>query len=137
MCAIKLCREVITCTDIQIIMRREIFPSSLKRLKNDRTVLGFFSGDKVINVVSLFSCQSYLKRFGYMDTLKRSGFQSMVSTSKAVKRMQRQMGLEETGELDQSTLAAMKQPRCGVPDVANYKTFDGDLKWDHNDVTYR
>uniref|UniRef100_A0A671YV29 Matrix metalloproteinase-9 n=1 Tax=Sparus aurata TaxID=8175 RepID=A0A671YV29_SPAAU len=80
---------------------------------------------------------SYLKRFGYMDTLKRSGFQSMVSTSKAVKRMQRQMGLEETGELDQSTLAAMKKPRCGVPDVANYKTFDGDLKWDHNDVTYR
>uniref|UniRef100_A0A671YT93 Matrix metalloproteinase-9 n=1 Tax=Sparus aurata TaxID=8175 RepID=A0A671YT93_SPAAU len=96
-----------------------------------------FSMDKVINVVSLFSCQSYLKRFGYMDTLKRSGFQSMVSTSKAVKRMQRQMGLEETGELDQSTLAAMKKPRCGVPDVANYKTFDGDLKWDHNDVTYR
>uniref|UniRef100_A0A671YV60 Matrix metalloproteinase-9 n=1 Tax=Sparus aurata TaxID=8175 RepID=A0A671YV60_SPAAU len=78
-----------------------------------------------------------IELFGYMDTLKRSGFQSMVSTSKAVKRMQRQMGLEETGELDQSTLAAMKKPRCGVPDVANYKTFDGDLKWDHNDVTYR
>lgn len=93
--------------------------------------------DKVINVVSLFSCQNYLKRYGYIDTLKRSGFQSMVSTSKAVKRMQRQMGLEETGELDQSTLAVMKKPRCGVPDVANYKTFDGDLKWDHNDVTYR
>lgn len=47
------------------------------------------------------------------------------------------MGLEETGELDQPTLLAMKQPRCGVPDVANYKTFDGDLKWDHNDITYR
>ncbi|MEQ2212608.1 hypothetical protein XENOCAPTIV_002311 [Xenoophorus captivus] len=61
----------------------------------------------------------------------------MVSTSKALKRMQRQMGLEETGELDKKTLEAMKHPRCGVPDVANYKTFDGDLKWDHNDVTYR
>ena len=72
-----------------------------------------------------------------METLQRSGFQSMVSTAKALKRMQRQMGLEETGELDKSTLEAMKRPRCGVPDVGNYKTFDGDLKWDHNDITYR
>lgn len=72
-----------------------------------------------------------------MDTLTRSGFQSMVSTSKALKRMQRQMGMEETGELDKSTLEAMKRPRCGVPDVANYKTFEGDLKWDHQEVTYR
>lgn len=72
-----------------------------------------------------------------MDSLQRSGFQSMVSTSKALKRMQRQMGLEETGQLDKATIEAMKQPRCGVTDVANYKTFDGDLKWDHHDVTYR
>lgn len=72
-----------------------------------------------------------------MDTMKRSGFQSMVSTAKALKAMQKQMGLEETGELDKPTIEAMKRPRCGVPDVGNYKTFDGDLKWDHHDVTYR
>lgn len=102
-----------------------------------KSVFVTFPGDVIKNMTDTELAESYLKRFGYMDTLKRSGFQSMVSTSKAVKRMQRQMGLEETGELDQSTLAAMKQPRCGVPDVANYKTFDGDLKWDHNDVTYR
>lgn len=81
--------------------------------------------------------ESYLQRFGYMETLHRSGFQSMVSTAKALKRMQRQMGLEETGELDQPTLNAMRQPRCGVPDVGNYKTFEGDLKWDHHEITYR
>lgn len=81
--------------------------------------------------------QSYLKKFGYMDTVHRSGFQSITSTDKALKRLQRQLGLEETGQLNKQTLDAMKQPRCGVPDVANYKTFDGDLKWDHNDVTYR
>lgn len=85
----------------------------------------------------MFSCQGYLKKFGYMETLHRSGFESLASTSKALKRMQRQMGLEETGELDKPTVEAMKRPRCGVPDVANYKTFDGDLKWDHQDVTYR
>lgn len=72
-----------------------------------------------------------------MNTVQRSGFQSMASTDKALKRMQRQLGLEETGQLNKQTLDAMKQPRCGVPDVANYKTFDEDLKWDHNDVTYR
>lgn len=85
----------------------------------------------------MFLCQSYLKKFGYMETLHRSGLESMASTSKALKKMQRQMGLEETGKLDKPTLEAMKQPRCGVPDVANYQTFDGDLKWDHHDVTYR
>lgn len=81
--------------------------------------------------------QSYLKKFGYMQTLQRSGFESMASTTKALKRMQKQLGLNETGELDKATVDAMKQPRCGVPDVANYQTFVGDPKWDHQDVTYR
>lgn len=82
-------------------------------------------------------CQSYLKKFGYMETLHRSGFESMASTTKALKRMQKQLGLNETGELDEATVDAMKRPRCGVPDVANYKTFEGDLKWENQDVTYR
>lgn len=85
----------------------------------------------------MFSCKNYLQRFGYLNRQHRSGFQSILSTSKALKRMQRQMGLQETGELDKATLQAMKQPRCGVPDVANYQTFEGDLKWDHQDITYR
>lgn len=90
-----------------------------------------------MNVFSHVLFQNYLKRFGYIESLQRSDFQSMVSTSKALKRMQRQMGLEESGELDKATLDAMKQPRCGVHDVADYKTFDGELKWDHHDITYR
>uniref|UniRef100_A0A087X717 Matrix metalloproteinase-9 n=2 Tax=Poecilia formosa TaxID=48698 RepID=A0A087X717_POEFO len=102
-----------------------------------KSVFVTFPGDVIKNVTDVELAESYLKRFGYMETEQRSGFQSMVSTAKALKRMQRQMGLEETGELDKPTLKAMKRPRCGVPDVANYKTFDGDLKWDHTDVTYR
>lgn len=74
---------------------------------------------------------------GYIDVQRRSRSDGMISTSKALRKMQKQLGLEETGELDKATLEAMKQPRCGVPDVANYATFDGDLKWDHNDITYR
>lgn len=102
-----------------------------------KSVFVTFPGDIIKNMTDMELAESYLNRFGYIDRLHRSGFQSMVSTSKALKRMQRQMGLEETGELDKPTLDAMKQPRCGVPDVANYRTFDGDLKWDHHDITYR
>uniref|UniRef100_A0A8C9XRG7 Matrix metalloproteinase-9 n=1 Tax=Sander lucioperca TaxID=283035 RepID=A0A8C9XRG7_SANLU len=102
-----------------------------------KSVFVTFPGDIIKNMTDMELAEGYLKKFGYIETLHRSGFQSMVSTSKALKRMQRQMGLEETGELDESTLDAMKRPRCGVPDVANYQTFDGDLKWDHRDVTYR
>nr|XP_020476317.1 matrix metalloproteinase-9 [Monopterus albus] len=97
-----------------------------------------FPGDIIKNMTDVELAESYLKKFGYLETQQhRSGFQSMVSTEKALKMMQRQMGLEETGKLDKSTLEAMKQPRCGVPDVANYQTFAGDLKWDHHDITYR
>lgn len=91
----------------------------------------------LISVVFCLSCQNYLKKFGYIDIQRRSGLDSVISTSKALMKMQKQLGLKETGELDKPTLEAMKQPRCGVPDVANYATFEGDLKWDHNDITYR
>ncbi|XP_034028173.1 matrix metalloproteinase-9 [Thalassophryne amazonica] len=96
-----------------------------------------FPGDIIKTMSDTELAESYLNKFGYTKTLHRSGFQSIVSMSKALKRMQRQMGLEETGLLDTPTLEAMKKPRCGVPDVANYKTFDGDLKWDHQNITYR
>uniref|UniRef100_A0A668A9G8 Matrix metalloproteinase-9 n=1 Tax=Myripristis murdjan TaxID=586833 RepID=A0A668A9G8_9TELE len=102
-----------------------------------KSVMVKFPGDVLKNMTDMELAESYLQRFGYMKTLHRSGFQSMVSTAKALKRMQRQMGLEETGQLDKPTLEAMRHPRCGVPDVRDYKTFEGDLKWDHNDITYR
>uniref|UniRef100_A0A8C0AR02 Matrix metallopeptidase 9 n=1 Tax=Buteo japonicus TaxID=224669 RepID=A0A8C0AR02_9AVES len=58
-----------------------------------------------------------------------------VSLTKALRKMQKQLGLEETGELDAGTLEAMRAPRCGVPDVGTFLTFEGDLKWDHMDLT--
>lgn len=91
----------------------------------------------LISVVFCLSCQNYLKKFGYIDIQRRSGLESVISTTKALKKLQKQLGLEETGGLDKPTLEAMQQPRCGVPDVGNYATFEGDLKWDHNDITYR
>ncbi|XP_014835540.1 PREDICTED: matrix metalloproteinase-9-like [Poecilia mexicana] len=72
-----------------------------------------------------------------MRTEQHGDFKSKVSIAKALKMMQRQMGLKETGKLDKPTLNAMKRPRCGVPDVANYLVAGGIHKWDHNDITYR
>ncbi|KAJ8393546.1 hypothetical protein AAFF_G00060190 [Aldrovandia affinis] len=102
-----------------------------------KSVFVTFPGDILKNRSDAEIADDYLKRFGYMTVQHRSGFLPSVSMSKTLKRLQRQLGLEETGQLDRSTISAMKQPRCGVPDVRNYQTFQGDLKWDHNDITYR
>ncbi|KAJ8265837.1 hypothetical protein COCON_G00149360 [Conger conger] len=102
-----------------------------------KSVFVTFPGDILKNRTDAEMADDYLRRFGYMNVQHRSGLLPAMSTSKALKRLQRQLGLEETGQLDQPTVTAMKQPRCGVPDIRNYQTFAGDLKWDHNDVTYR
>lgn len=81
--------------------------------------------------------QSYLLRFGYTTEREAKTGSKHVSLAGALRRMQKQLGLQETGELDASTLEAMRAPRCGVPDVGTFLTFEGDLKWDHTDLTYR
>ncbi|KAG5282130.1 hypothetical protein AALO_G00052560 [Alosa alosa] len=102
-----------------------------------KSVFVEFPGDTIRNLTNAELAEKYLERYGYMNVLHKSGLQPAVSASKALIRMQRQMGLEETGRLDESTINAMKQPRCGVVDVRNYQTFEGDLKWNNKDVTYR
>ncbi|XP_044522304.1 matrix metalloproteinase-26 [Gracilinanus agilis] len=44
--------------------------------------------------------------------------------------------LEETGWLDEPTKALIRQPRCGVPDIADYSFFPGSPKIERNHVTY-
>ncbi|KAJ8258066.1 hypothetical protein GJAV_G00192790 [Gymnothorax javanicus] len=95
-----------------------------------------FPGDILKNTTDTELAVNYLRKFGYMNMQHRSGLPAM-SMSKALRKLQQQLGLDETGQLDPPTIDAMKKPRCGVPDVQNYQTFEGDLKWDHNDITYR
>uniref|UniRef100_A0A673N5T9 Matrix metalloproteinase-9-like n=1 Tax=Sinocyclocheilus rhinocerous TaxID=307959 RepID=A0A673N5T9_9TELE len=102
-----------------------------------KSVYVTFPADVIKNMTDTQLADEYLKRYGYIDVLQKSGLQAVVSTSKALQKLQKQLGLEETGSLDQPTIDAMKQPRCGVPDIRSYQTFAGDLKWDHKDVTYR
>ncbi|XP_065422474.1 matrix metalloproteinase-9 isoform X5 [Chrysemys picta bellii] len=95
-----------------------------------------FPGELVSNRTDLQLAESYLLRFGYMASEGQTRSRQL-SMGKALRRMQKKLGLQETGELDASTMEAMRAPRCGVPDVGSFLTFEGDLKWDHNDLTYR
>ncbi|XP_064440040.1 matrix metalloproteinase-20, partial [Mirounga angustirostris] len=56
---------------------------------------------------------------------------------KKIKELQAFFGLRVTGRLDQPTMDVIKRPRCGVPDVANYRLFPGEPKWKKNTLTYR
>ena len=59
------------------------------------------------------------------------------STVKMIKELQEFFGLRVTGKLDQATMDVIKRPRCGVPDVADYRLFPGEPKWKKNTLTYR
>ncbi|XP_077532600.1 matrix metalloproteinase-2-like isoform X2 [Haemaphysalis longicornis] len=90
---------------------------------------------------------NFLERFGYMGDTSRNavlpsdnlrteqGFRS------ALKRMQRFAGLSPTGKLDEATMAMMKRPRCGVPDVIGHAervrryALQG-AKWDKTELTW-
>uniref|UniRef100_A0A8D0BZ65 Peptidase metallopeptidase domain-containing protein n=1 Tax=Salvator merianae TaxID=96440 RepID=A0A8D0BZ65_SALMN len=63
--------------------------------------------------------------------------QDDVSMTEKLKEMQRFFGLQETGKADAETLAVMKKPRCGVPDLQPFILTEGNLKWPRNNITYR
>ncbi|XP_076000895.1 matrix metalloproteinase-20 [Genypterus blacodes] len=60
---------------------------------------------------------------------------SWPSFTSKVKDMQIFFGLNATGELDSGTLEVMKSPRCGVPDVEEYRHTQGS-RWNKNVLTY-
>lgn len=58
-----------------------------------------------------------------------------------IKLFQKFYSLEATGELDDATIRKMKQPRCGLPDIAATRKFSkfslADTKWLKTDLTWR
>ncbi|XP_073414460.1 macrophage metalloelastase-like isoform X2 [Dendrobates tinctorius] len=51
--------------------------------------------------------------------------------------MQRFFRMKVTGQLDTNTMNMMNAPRCGMPDVAEFSTFNGRPRWQTNSITYR
>jgi matrix metalloproteinase-14 (membrane-inserted) len=62
----------------------------------------------------------YFMTYGYMSEETRGKPMDMESQEmkKMVKEFQQNMGLEESGALNEETMTAMNMPRCGVPDTA-------------------
>ncbi|XP_010640355.1 interstitial collagenase [Fukomys damarensis] len=54
-----------------------------------------------------------------------------------LEQMQKFFGLKVTGKPDNETLRMMKQPRCGMPDVASFTIMPGGFRWNKKDLTYR
>ncbi|KAM4619090.1 matrix metalloproteinase-15-like [Polymixia lowei] len=94
-----------------------------------------------------FNAESWLRQFGYLSQASRqmSTMQSAQILSKAISDMQRFYGLEVTGVMDPATVKAMRQPRCGLPDIAPEETHDRARRkrytltgqqWDKDHLTY-
>lgn len=94
-----------------------------------------------------FNVETWLRQYGYLSQASRqmSTMQSSQILSKAISDMQRFYGLEETGEMNPATVAAMRRPRCGVPDRKAEELVDGARKkryaltgqqWNKDHITY-
>ncbi|KAF7250823.1 Matrix metalloproteinase-20 [Varanus komodoensis] len=98
-----------------------------------------FALSQTSNWRDLYIAQEYLDKFytiqgGHQVGEMTSGGTSMTSK---IQQMQAFFGLQITGKLDYSTMDVIKRPRCGVPDVANYRLFPGEPKWEKSTLTYR
>lgn len=61
---------------------------------------------------------AYLEKAGYLDDLDdKHRMHAPDNVKQALKEFQEYSGLTVTGRLDKDTVAQMKKPRCGVPDV--------------------
>ncbi|XP_072241477.1 matrix metalloproteinase-15 [Leuresthes tenuis] len=101
----------------------------------------------VSDVEEGYKAEAWLRQFGYLSQASRqmSTMQSAQILSKAISDMQRVYGLEVTGEMNPATIAAMRRPRCGLPDRNPAAMFRASRKkryaltgkqWDKDHITY-
>jgi len=99
-------------------------------------------------IFCVLSTQQYLMQFGYLalSDMETQQLRSTEEIRDAVRQLQRNAGLPQTGILDHRTRVQMARPRCGVPDVqaAALRRSSGPEsftlnsgQWPHTDITYR
>ena len=87
------------------------------------------------NRISFLLLQKFLNKYHYISPT-RSGNHNV---AEAIKKFQGFTGLPATGQLDQATIALMKAPRCGMPDVGDegrVKRYATSSKWSKKQLTY-
>ncbi|XP_019644837.1 PREDICTED: 72 kDa type IV collagenase-like [Branchiostoma belcheri] len=79
----------------------------------------------------------FMQKYGYLKVEDMGEeIASISDVSAAIKLVQYNYGLRMTGKMDESTLEAMRRPRCGITDViANFQL--SGTKWEKNHITYR
>ncbi|XP_005149869.2 matrilysin [Melopsittacus undulatus] len=80
----------------------------------------------------LDNVKAYLDKF--FPVLTKTQNQSLEDR---IKEMQRFFHLTVTGKLNAETEETIKKPRCGIPDIAGYRTFPGSPRWNKRHLTYK
>ncbi|KAI4878561.1 hypothetical protein NFI96_016746 [Prochilodus magdalenae] len=111
----------------------QCFAAPLLQLKGAN--LTAFGDDKTHN--DLILADKYLQRFySFQADLTGRKRRSSPSFSSKLKDMQGFFRLNQTGSLNPETLAVIKTPRCGVPDVKDYVSNQGN-RWKKTAISYR
>ncbi|XP_067890188.1 matrix metalloproteinase-20-like [Heterodontus francisci] len=92
---------------------------------------------KEITQSDLYYAQKYIKQFYTLGDGSEGLLESKDSLSGKIKEVQQFYGLQVTGKLNHETIEIMKVPRCGVPDLAQYRLYPGKPRWKKSIVTYR
>ncbi|KAK5644318.1 hypothetical protein RI129_005618 [Pyrocoelia pectoralis] len=83
----------------------------------------------------------FMKRYGYLDDTPNSeALYTEDAIRDVIKSMQKFGGIPQTGIVDNATLALMKAPRCGVPDIIrdsrSKRYVLGSRGWKKRHITY-
>ncbi|XP_029948098.1 matrix metalloproteinase-19 [Salarias fasciatus] len=94
----------------------------------------------VVQWAELDEAKAYLRQYGYLyDPDDPEDPQYLEELYGALRVFQQSNDLPPTGELDESTLEAMRQPRCGLEDPFNKKFHKYRVlgRWRKRNLTYR
>ncbi|KAM4700401.1 macrophage metalloelastase-like [Discoglossus pictus] len=88
--------------------------------------------EATMSIPDIKYAENYLEKFYSSNSKSRTNI-----FEEKLKEMQKFFGMSVTGTLNSETMEMMKSPRCGVPDVAEFRHFPGTPRWTKTSLTYR